>query len=92
MNVTVELDSTDFEHLRSNTMAWDDHGWHDHPDRFRSLNGEPVIWVHVWAHWFDDAASMILARAYLTALGESHQVLTDEAFDSPYVITTDYSN
>jgi len=53
-----------------------------------------VEWTHRYAHWFDSATAMILAREYLRAIGEPYQVLTDEADDggiAPYVIVTNYT-
>jgi hypothetical protein len=86
----VEMSYEDFERLRSNSMKWYAEGWHDQPDRFRVLGGGEVDWGYSWAHWFPDAASMILARAYLADIGELHQVLEDEAEGEPYLIVTHY--
>lgn len=90
MKIEIELDHTDFELLRSNTMAWAGLGWEAQADRFSAMDGSAIDWGYMGAYWFDDAPSMILARAYLDSLGASYQVLSDEADDgSPYVITTD---
>ena len=92
VKVTIELCRDDFVRLGENSMLWGgDDGWRDQQEGFHPLNDDHggINWDAKYAHWFTDAASMILARAYLGGIGESHQVLTDEA--GGYVITTDYN-
>lgn len=64
------------------------------PDQFSSVRGgdTAVTWSFHRAYWFTDTTSMILARSYLTAIGQPHQVLADEWNDGhePFVIVTDY--
>jgi hypothetical protein len=91
VKVTIELDCVDFEQLTVNSMQWHGLGWHDQPYRFSPAYGDDINWGLARAYWFADAASMILARSYLSGRGERYQVLWDETGDgTPYVIVTNY--
>jgi hypothetical protein len=100
--IHIEMNATDFELLRVNTMAWGPH-WADHiaDGQFRNATwavGDslaPEIRTD-WgvAYWFPDWTTVILARSFLAHLGEDYQILADEAemcVDlSPWVILTNY--
>lgn len=87
--MNVELDHSDFALLYTNSMKWGIK-WADHTNRFQTVPfGGFVDWDLRRAYWFADAASMVLARAYLRSIELRFQVLSDEV-DGSYVIVTDY--
>lgn len=87
--ITIRLECHDLLRLAVNRMRWVDQGWHEQLDRFYPV----PRYDYAYAYWFADAVSMIVARSYLQALAQEHQVLTDEcSTDAPYVILTNYNS
>ncbi len=92
MKITLDITATDFDHLTTMQMRWAGTDWKEKGDRF-----EPVIpqtevnYGWLFAYWCDTYADYLLAGAYLTAIGEPHQGLFDNAIAGDITILTDYA-
>lgn len=94
--LTIEMDAFDFHTLSPIAMAWSPYfeerdGWEQQiqDGRFATYTGESIGRYWDIAYWFKDRSSVILARSYLRAIGEAHQVVSDEA-DGDWVILSDF--
>jgi hypothetical protein len=98
--ITVIMDAADFARLpgaiaiiRTDDFATMQHGLLD-------ADGRPIQMARIWkrAYWFyGDYAAVILARSFLAAIGEEHQLAMDEAVSNKatgetfgWTIFTDY--
>lgn len=102
--VNIQMDGDDFDRLSSVAMPWaqyytrpdgsPDGGWSEQiqKGRFVARDGTDQIGSdHHVAFWFENWASVILARSYLQELGYQYQVLSDEIGDGlPWVVLTSY--
>jgi len=75
----------DFDSLSNTMMQWAGYDWEDQANRFNSEVG--FQWG--WAYWFDNAASMILAKNFLMQKEAAFDVTYDEALNN-YLIVTDF--
>ncbi|CAB4161722.1 hypothetical protein UFOVP1201_5 [uncultured Caudovirales phage] len=81
------ITAKDFEALSNTKMQWAGYGWESQSDRF----DQELFYEWPWAYWFEDAASMILARMFLFNLGRGFEFAYDEATDN-YIIVTNYNS
>jgi hypothetical protein len=94
--VAITLDQNDFQRLWHTHMRWAGQGWNseDHADRFETVDDRPIDYLWSNAYWMGDTwASVVLARGYLNALGQAHQVISDIGDDlayAGYVLLTNY--
>ena len=85
--VTVEMNESDFEHLYDTSMNWAGTDWEVQDGRFYPL---PDYEKFERAYWFSSYGNLLLARAYLTAMGFDSATHFDEADgDACYVLLTD---
>jgi hypothetical protein len=79
----MTITEKDFENLTSTSMRWARENWELQEDRF------PGNIRYDWemAYWFDDFASIILAKNYLEREGIPFQETYDEAIPSPLLLT-----
>jgi hypothetical protein len=83
MLITAE----DFEALSNTKMQWAGIDWDSQAKRFNAeLYND---WD--WAYWFDDAASMILAKAFLDQNIRGFQCAYDDGSEN-YIIVTNYDS
>lgn len=96
--ITVTLDENDFELLAHTSMRWSypdgRNDWTQQEGRFFLVKHEEDInWQYRHAFWLGtEWTTVLLARAYLDAVGQPYQVLWDmvENPDMSWVIITDH--
>ncbi len=92
-NVTIALTDIDLDHLSTGSMRRDG----SDPEPFDVQRFDPLIadeplsdqWRRGYLFDSHDYSSVVLARAYLTARGEAHQVAIDRD-TADYIILTNY--
>ena len=96
--ITIRMDEEDFEQLSHDSMRWcgadGANDWVTQAGRFELHGGDHEInWQYTYVFWLgEEWASVLLARSYLEAAGQSCQILWDLA-ENPgpsWVILTDY--
>jgi len=86
--ITVEMNDQDFDYLPSTSMNWASIDWEVQDGRFDPL---PDYRKFARAYWFESYANLLLARAYVTALGfESSTHLDEFSENTPYLLLTDF--
>ncbi len=94
--VAITLDLSDFQLLWHTHARWAGQGWdsEDQAGRFETLGGRSIDYLWSDAYWMGGTwASVVLARSYLDALGQAHQVISDMGEDpafAGYVLLTNY--
>lgn len=94
--VAITVDQSDFQRFWHTHTKWAGQGWDsdDHTERFETLDGGSIDYLWSDAYWMGDTwASVVLARSYLNALGQAHQVISDIGDDpafAGYVLLTNY--
>jgi hypothetical protein len=93
--VAVRVTGDDFERMTVQRSRWRDK-WRpedDFGDRFFPVPYNPAETVsYSWhcAYWYITWGDVVLARSFLEARKQPHQIISDE-HEGQYVILTDYS-
>ena len=85
--ITIEMNANDFQYLYENSMNWKSVDWQVQDGRFDPL---PDYRKFERAYWFSSYASLLLARAFVSAEGFEFSVHWDEADDAGWVLLTDF--
>jgi len=87
-NIVLQMDAIEFEALSNTYMAFDK-SWDKQikAGRFEGITVNPGF---TWIMWFDNVLALILAKSYLTAIGEGFIELNDANADG-YVIATNFN-
>ena len=86
-NIVLKMDVKDFEALSNTYMAFNK-SWDKQirAGRFTGIQSNPGYSV---IYWFDNALALIIAKSYLTSIGQSFKDLYDNNSDE-YVIVTNF--
>jgi len=86
-NIVLQMDVKDFEALSHTYMAFNK-SWDKQirAGRFTGIQSNPGYSV---IYWFDNALALIIAKSYLTSIGQSFKDLYDNNSDD-YVIVTNF--
>lgn len=100
MNITIDMDESDFERLTTNMTRWAeswDESWEGQVEEGRFEHSTekydtPPRSDWVMAYWAgDDWTHVMLCRAFLAAKGYEYEVMWDQTDQDPeYVILTSY--
>jgi len=86
-NIVLQMDKQDFEALSNTYMAFNK-SWNKQirAGRFTGIQSNPGYSV---IYWFDNALALIIAKSYLTSIGQSFKDLYDNNLEE-YVIVTNF--
>ena len=86
--IIIKMDAVEFEALSTTYMAFNK-SWDKQikAGRFEGITANPGF---NWIMWFDNVLALILAKSYLTAIGEAFIELNDANADG-YVIVTNFN-
>ena len=84
-NIVLQMDVKDFEALSSTYMAFNK-SWNKQirDGRFEGIQSNPGYSV---IYWFDNALALIIAKSYLTSIGQDFRDLYDNNADECCIVT-----
>lgn len=83
MNISIDMTERDFERITDNSTYWAKYGeesWVEQQDRFETEPDEALSFDWEMIYWVgNNGTAVILAKAYLAAIGHGCQIVWDIA-------------